>query len=75
MTLEVAKDTTGIVYAFIVAYMAQHGYAPSVREIAHGCFLGLGTVMWHLTRLEARGRIRREPGVARSITLVKSNTK
>jgi len=67
------NETIEIVYAFIKLYMQQHGYAPSLREIAAGCYLGTSSVLRHLDRLEAWGRITREPGRARSMSLVGRN--
>lgn len=58
------------VYDFIKYYLEAHrGYAPSIREIAHGAYLGRSTVMRHLDKLEAWGLITREPNKARSIRL------
>ena len=64
---------TETVYAFIQTYMGQHGYAPTLREIADGCYIAYGTMLRHLDRLEMRGRITREPGKARSIQLLISD--
>lgn len=61
------------VYAFIVNYIRQHGYSPSLREISRGCFMSQANVMRYLDRLEAQGRITRQPGRARSITLLDRN--
>jgi DNA-binding MarR family transcriptional regulator len=64
------NDTTESVYAFIIEYMKAHnGLAPSQREIAASCYLVRSAVLRHLDRLEAWGRIIREPGKARSISL------
>jgi DNA-binding MarR family transcriptional regulator len=65
-----SNDTTERVYEFILSYMEAHnGLAPSQREIAEACFLVRSAVLRHLDRLEAWGRIIREPGKARSIRL------
>jgi len=61
---------TETVYAFIQTYMGQHGYAPTLREIAAGCYISYTTVVRYLDRLEWQGRIMREPGRARSIRVV-----
>ncbi len=71
MDIGSAKDTNALVFAYITRYIAQHGYSPSVREIAQACFLSLTAVLWHLTQLEVLGLIEREPRVARSITVKK----
>ena len=61
---------TDEVYNFIEHYIQQHGYAPSLREIAMGCYLGTSSVLRHLDKLEAWGWISREPGRARGMVLL-----
>ncbi len=64
------NDTTEAVYNFIVEYMKGHnGLGPSQREIADACFIVRSGVLRHLDKLEAWGRIVREPGKARNIRL------
>ena len=58
------------VYDFLVAFIQEHEYAPSLREIAKGCHIGRSTTIHYLDQLEAKGCIRREEGKARSIVLV-----
>jgi len=56
---------------FIAEYLAQHGYAPSVREI--GGAVGLkspSAVHYHLRALEEAGELRRVPHLSRAITLL-----
>lgn len=55
---------------FIVAYQAEHGYAPSIRDIAASERLHTSTVAYQLTELEAAGRIVRDERVARSLRVV-----
>ncbi|MEP7292251.1 MAG: hypothetical protein ABI835_10725 [Chloroflexota bacterium] len=62
------------VYQFISAYIGAHRYSPSLREISAECYIGRSTVLRYLDRLEAYGRIRRETGKARSITLRKDES-
>ncbi len=66
-----SSEITGEVYAFVERYIEEHGYAPSLREIAAGCYLGTSSVLRHLDKLEALGWIAREPGRARSLTLLR----
>ena len=56
---------------FVVEYVDQKGYAPSVREIA-GNFKMKGPrgAFDHLLSLEKKGYIRRQPGAARSIEVI-----
>ncbi len=67
------ENTTETVYTFIREYIEVHGFAPSQREIAAGCYISLGAVFNQLSKLEAWGRITREVGQARSITLIEKN--
>ena len=62
-------DMSKIVYEFICAYILEHGYSPSQRDIVQGCYINAASVVRYLDKLEAKGYIRREPGKARSITL------
>ena len=58
------------VYDYIVSFQRDHGYPPSVREIAR--HLGLkspSTVHFHLKGLEAAGVITKEEGKTRAITV------
>ena len=65
-----AKGTTQIVYVFVKDFIKKHTHPPSLREISEGCFLSISAVVRHLDRLEGEGKLRREPGRARGITLV-----
>ncbi len=65
---------TETVYTFIRAYIHQHHLPPTLREIAEGCHIGRSTTLRHLDRLEAWGRLFREPGKARSIYLIEPDT-
>jgi repressor LexA len=62
--------TTGKVYLFIKDYIKKHTYPPTLREIGEGCFLGTTSVTRHLHKLELEGRIIREEGRSRGITLL-----
>ncbi len=55
--------------AFIRDYGRQHGYGPTIREVAEGCFIANSTALVYLSRLEAWGWVTREPGKARSLRL------
>ena len=63
-------ETLETVYVFLEAFITEHGYAPSLREISARCFIGRSTVIHYLDRLEAQGRLSREEGKARSIVLI-----
>ncbi len=65
--------TTEAVYEFIKTYHEEHRKSPTIREIASGCFLSVGTIMRYLDKLEMMERIQREPHQARSIVLLDQN--
>ncbi len=65
--MDTPPSLTQIVYAYLVAYIEEHGYGPSLRNIAEDCHMAVATVAHHLDKLEAQGRITREFGQARSI--------
>jgi len=55
---------------FITDFMDQHGYSPSMEEIAENFqFASLNAVFKHLEALEGRGHLHRDPNRARSIEL------
>jgi SOS-response transcriptional repressor LexA len=68
-------ETTETIYRFLEDYADEHGGSPTVREIAAGCFVSVGTVMRHLDRMENLGWISRQPGKARSIRLLREREK
>ncbi|MBL8161638.1 MAG: winged helix-turn-helix transcriptional regulator [Anaerolineae bacterium] len=61
------------VYTFICRHWQQFGYGPSMREIAESCFISRPNVYRYLDRLEMQGRIVRDAGTARSITVVRDD--
>jgi DNA-binding MarR family transcriptional regulator len=65
-------DQIEAVYRFVQTYIQKHGLAPSQREIADGCYINVAYVGRYLDLLEARGRLTRERGQARSIRLLDS---
>lgn len=64
------KQSLDNVYAFIRSYVTEHGYPPSLREISRACYLGRSTALRYLDKLEAQGKIKRQPNKARSIHLL-----
>ena len=67
------NPTTEAVYAFLCRYHATHGYAPTLREIAHGCYMSVSNVVRHLDKLEMERLIEREPSKARGIRVVRKH--
>lgn len=66
---------TAAVLAFLREYTKRnHGMAPTIREMADGCFIAASQIGRHLDVLEAHGIIHRERGRARGIWLVTDET-
>jgi DNA-binding MarR family transcriptional regulator len=57
------------IYEFIRDFIDENEFAPSLRDIASGCYMAQSTVTYRLAKLEAKGWIVREFGIARSIRL------
>lgn len=59
------------IYNFLVKYIQENGFSPSIREICEGTFLkSTSTVYRHLQRLEDEGRIEMKQNSFRAIKLV-----
>lgn len=57
------------VYNFITQFIEEHGYSPSFREIAKGCYFGsVSTVAGYVDRLIKKGAIDYIPRTPRTIT-------
>jgi SOS-response transcriptional repressor LexA len=55
---------------FIAQFVAEHGYAPTIREIGHGVGLASTSVVFNqLGALERAGALRRTYGYSRTIVL------
>jgi len=74
------KKSTGLskrqaeILDYIVRQIANKGYPPSVREIGEAVGLqSSSTVHNHLTQLEQKGYIRRDPTKPRAIMILKAN--
>lgn len=60
-----------IVLAFLKAFIAEHNYPPSYREIMEGCGLSSTSIVGHhLDRLQLAGKIRREFNSPRTIAII-----
>jgi len=55
---------------FLADYSVEHGYAPTMQEIGDHLGVSRPTVFEHIEALEKKDVIRREPTLARSISLV-----
>lgn len=58
------------VFDFLCHYNRQFGYSPTMRELSEGCFMSRPNMYRYLDKLEAQGRISRDSGIARGITLI-----
>jgi SOS-response transcriptional repressor LexA len=55
---------------YIAAFIAEHGYSPSYREIMNGCgYNSIATVAVHVNNLISRGHLRKRDHSARSLEL------
>jgi repressor LexA len=72
MSLEQASDIQRRMYDFIVSYMRKEGMPPTNREIGREMQIAsTGHVDYHLTMLEKKGLIARQPKKSRGIKLTK----
>ena len=75
MSLEQASEIQRRMYDFIVSYMKSEGMPPTNREIGRELQIAsTGHVDYHLTMLEKKGLISRQPKKSRGIKLTKSPT-
>lgn len=68
------KNRTDCVYEYIQEQW-QEASVPTLSEISIACQMSVSTVREHLSRLEAQGKITREPYKSRSIRLTESSVK
>jgi repressor LexA len=60
---------------FIEAFIAEHGYSPSYREIMNGLqYTSVATVALHVGNLIKRGHLRKRDHSARSLEVVTTST-
>lgn len=61
---------------FIEAFIAEHGYSPSYREIMTGLnYTSVATVSLHINNLIRRGHLRKRDRSARSLEVVQADLK
>ena len=49
-------DTRQQIYDWMKAYKAEHGYMPTIKEVAEGTGLWRNGIVWHLEKLRRRGQ-------------------
>lgn len=59
------------VLAAVEAFWAQHGYSPSLQDVAKAVPLSKSNSYAHLKRLRELGAVTFDDGIARSIVVVK----
>src|ERR1700730_2203370 len=75
MTSDQASDIQQRMYKFIVGYMKRENMPPTNREIGHEMRIAsTGHVDYHLSMLEKKGLISRQPKKSRGIKLMKPVT-
>lgn len=61
------------ILAYLESFSAEHGYAPTMREIAdHFGWTAPHSAVDHVEALERKGYVTRQAGQARTIVLVKA---
>ena len=65
-----SEETSEEVFQFIRRYIVEKGFAPTIRDISDGCYMSATNVIRYLDKLEAKGRISREPNKPRSIHIL-----
>lgn len=68
--MQATEEMTQRVLSAIQDHQAEHGYPPSIRELASACTVSLNTMYRLLLKLEQHGRIEMTPGQARTIRVV-----
>lgn len=65
------SDKQQLILEFLEAFIAEHDYPPSIRDIQTGCNISSTSVVdYNLKRLEEKGLIRRDREVSRAIELL-----
>ncbi len=58
------------VFRFLCEYNRQFGYSPTLREVSEACYMSRPNMYRYLDYLQGQGRISRDSGIARGITLI-----
>ena len=67
--------TSQLIYDYIISFMDEHGYPPTIREImAYSNIKSTSTIFYHLTRMQKLGLIKRYDAKNRAIEVVGRNT-
>lgn len=63
------EDTRDAILRFVTRYTDYHNAPPTQREIARACYLAQSTVRYHLSVLQAQGRLDYRRGKARGLAV------
>lgn len=58
-------------YDFILTFIVENGFSPSLREIANGIYCSKPVAQKHIESLIEKGYISHQPNTARSIVIKK----
>lgn len=72
--MTVNQETIDKILDFIKQYTETEGIAPSLKEIASGCYISYGTVVRYLDILQAQGVIKRDANKARSVRIIQQQS-
>lgn len=68
------KDAPGVTRSQVLdalrSLIADHGYSPTVRELATACGINPSTCYKHLSQLMADGKVTEQAGQARTLRVV-----
>ena len=71
MSSDLMSERRKNILRFISGYLAEYGYSPSLREVAHAMELkSPSSILTHLRVLEEGGVITRTPGQPRTLRLL-----
>jgi repressor LexA len=69
--MQADRLSSDLVFQYVRDYIEQHGYPPSMRNIAQDCQMSVSTVCYNLDKLEAWGWLTRQPHMPRSLRILR----
>ena len=58
------------IVAFIEAYIKEHGYSPSLKEIGEAVGISISHVSYWVDKMVEEGRLTKKPNISRSVRVV-----
>lgn len=68
--IEKGKETRRTIVNFIIEFIRENGYSPSLRDIQNNCNVSLSNVHRHLEKLESEGVLKRTTSISRTIVII-----